>query len=307
MRRRVLRGAAASWTVAWRTQVRRCSSVEAKCQPLDSGEIARLHNYTRDVSFKRPRLARVLLSTISELSLTSSPHPQKGDKHTELGVFKKTFESICQVELGKGKTKVFAYLSTGDKLRVLRLTGAEGASSFRFGTPGKTSFFSALPGEVKYLALQAWQAEREASRPRDYSPATPDQLVKVALTNGAPMLGFGFMDNFLMISFGESIDAVFGMYVSTMAAAALGNLCSNLVGLGLADYIEHAAERMGIPSPKLTDFQRDTRIVHVVGVGGTVIGVSVGCLLGMVPLLFVQHGPRTDAVAAEPVTESPAT
>lgn len=44
---------------------------------------------------------------------------------------------------------------------------------------------------------------------------------------------------------------------------------------------------MGIPAPKLSVAQRDTNVVRACQLAGTCWGVTVGCLLGMVPLLFL--------------------
>uniref|UniRef100_A0A8C4SVV6 Transmembrane protein 65 n=1 Tax=Erpetoichthys calabaricus TaxID=27687 RepID=A0A8C4SVV6_ERPCA len=52
-----------------------------------------------------------------------------------------------------------------------------------------------------------------------------------------------------------SIGVIFG--ISTMAAAALGNLVSDLAGLGLAGYVEAIASRFGLQIPDLTPKQAD--------------------------------------------------
>lgn len=102
-------------------------------------------------------------------------------------------------------------------------------------------------------------------------------------------MGFGFVDNFVMLTAGEGIEARFGLAfgLSTLAAAGLGNLLSDVAGLGLADVIEARARasRWGAPPP-LSAAQRGAWAVRAARVAGSVGGVSVGCLLGMVPLLF---------------------
>ena len=124
---------------------------------------------------------------------------------------------------------------------------------------GRTAFFAALDGTVKYESLAKWNSERQESAGPDAGiagPASLDladagtrrELFRLCVSQGLPMVGFGFADNFLMIVFGETIDAQFGVYVSTMAAAGLGNLCSNIAGLGLAEYIEQTSEKMGVPA-----------------------------------------------------------
>ncbi len=55
-----------------------------------------------------------------------------------------------------------------------------------------------------------------------------------------PMIGFGFIDNFIMLIAGDAIDETFGkaLVISTFAAAALGNWVSDVLGLGLASSID---------------------------------------------------------------------
>eukprot|EP00238_Polyblepharides_amylifera_P005032 CAMPEP_0196594554 /NCGR_PEP_ID=MMETSP1081-20130531/78679_1 /TAXON_ID=36882 /ORGANISM="Pyramimonas amylifera, Strain CCMP720" /LENGTH=116 /DNA_ID=CAMNT_0041918849 /DNA_START=140 /DNA_END=490 /DNA_ORIENTATION=- len=71
-----------------------------------------------------------------------------------------------------------------------------------------------------------------------------------------------------------------------MAAAALGNLISDIVGLGASGSIEASASRMGIEEPSMTHYQRIMPRVKLTRWAGSLLGVSLGCLLGMVPLLF---------------------
>jgi Zn-dependent membrane protease YugP len=63
---------------------------------------------------------------------------------------------------------------------------------------------------------------------------TTKQLQLVLYEAMLPFIGFGFLDNFVMIIAGEYIDITIGtaLGISTMAAAAFGNLISDLFGLG---------------------------------------------------------------------------
>ncbi|OCT75006.1 hypothetical protein XELAEV_18033995mg [Xenopus laevis] len=74
--------------------------------------------------------------------------------------------------------------------------------------------------------------------------------------------------------------------ISTMAAAALGNLVSDLAGLGLAGYVEAISSRLGLPIPDLTPKQADMWQTRLSAHLGKAIGVTIGCILGMFPLLF---------------------
>ncbi|XP_021427734.1 transmembrane protein 65 isoform X1 [Oncorhynchus mykiss] len=124
---------------------------------------------------------------------------------------------------------------------------------------------------------------------QEASPLTRAQIKYVLLHNAIPFIGFGFLDNAIMIAAGTQIELSIGVTfgLSTMAAAALGNLVSDLAGLGLAGYVEVLASRLGMQVPDLTPKQADmwqTRVSSHMGKG---IGVTIGCILGMFPLLFL--------------------
>ncbi|KAE9044087.1 hypothetical protein PR003_g4393 [Phytophthora rubi] len=119
---------------------------------------------------------------------------------------------------------------------------------------------------------------------------TTQELKLVALQVGLPFIGFGFVDNFIMIIAGDYIDLTLGVSlgISSMAAAGIGNTISDIAGLGLGNVVEDFCARLGLPVPTLTNEQmllKQTRLAKVVG---SSIGVTIGCLLGMVPLLFLE-------------------
>jgi len=51
-------------------------------------------------------------------------------------------------------------------------------------------------------------------------PLTRKQYEQYALQCAVPMIGFGFVDNTIMITVGDAIDAHFSAMVSTLTAAA---------------------------------------------------------------------------------------
>ena len=61
------------------------------------------------------------------------------------------------------------------------------------------------------------------------------QMWAVFIGQTIPFIGFGFMDNCIMILAGDQIDGTLGVAFgfSTMAAAGLGNLFSDVCGVGL--------------------------------------------------------------------------
>lgn len=95
-----------------------------------------------------------------------------------------------------------------------------------------------------------------------------------------------------MIVAGTHIELSIGIIlgISTMAAAALGNLVSDLAGLGLAGYVEALASRLGMSIPDLTPKQVDMWQTRVSTHLGKAVGVTIGCILGMFPLIFLGVG-----------------
>ncbi|KAM6373689.1 transmembrane protein 65 isoform 2-T2 [Alca torda] len=122
----------------------------------------------------------------------------------------------------------------------------------------------------------------------EVAPPSPGQLRHVFFHNALPFVGFGFLDNAIMIAAGTQIELSIGVVlgISTMAAAALGNLVSDLAGLGLAGYVEALASRLGLSIPDLTPKQADMWQTRLSAHLGKAIGVTIGCILGMFPLLF---------------------
>jgi hypothetical protein len=62
----------------------------------------------------------------------------------------------------------------------------------------------------------------------------------VFIASAIPFIGFGFLDNFIMLVAGEEIDSAFGVRLglSTLASAGLGNLVADVIGVGAANGIE---------------------------------------------------------------------
>lgn len=75
--------------------------------------------------------------------------------------------------------------------------------------------------------------------------------------------------------------------ISTLAAAGLGNLISDVVGISLGEIIEGWCIRCGLRVPALTDAQQALRVTRMTKASANALGISVGCLIGMFPLLFL--------------------
>eukprot|EP00929_Paragymnodinium_shiwhaense_P060415 TRINITY_DN30178_c0_g1_i1.p1 TRINITY_DN30178_c0_g1~~TRINITY_DN30178_c0_g1_i1.p1 ORF type:complete len:685 (+),score=133.21 TRINITY_DN30178_c0_g1_i1:66-2120(+) len=118
---------------------------------------------------------------------------------------------------------------------------------------------------------------------------TIEQLRRVALVASIPFFCFGLLDNAVMIFFGEIIDTTlcvkFGF--STMAAAALGNTFSDVIGVYSGGTVEWLAAKYGFDAPPLTRAQESLASVRKYRIRGQVVGIVIGCLAGMFPLLLI--------------------
>lgn len=88
-----------------------------------------------------------------------------------------------------------------------------------------------------------------------------------ALTCGIPFIGFGICDNAILILAGDVIDQNLGVMfaISTLCAAAIGNIISDIAGVGLGAYIEDfCATKLHLPKANLTSAQRNLRSVRMV-------------------------------------------
>lgn len=154
--------------------------------------------------------------------------------------------------------------------------------------------------------LQSFESIAIVQENQEPSPPTRAQIKYVLFHNCIPFIGFGFLDNAIMIAAGTQIELSIGVTlgISTMAAAAWGNLISDLAGLGLAGYVEVLATKFGMQGPELTPKQADMWQTRVSSHMGKAIGVSIGCILGMFPLFFLDDDedkekahPRIDTVS----------
>ena len=147
-------------------------------------------------------------------------------------------------------------------------------------------------GNLTFSEFKEWAAElvrHGDDREQEKSPPTSDQLRALFVQHATPYVGFGLVDNSLMVMSGEAIDSTLGFYLglSCLGAAALGNAFSNGLGMALHGTIERSASALGLPDPRLTVFQRGLPVVKNVRMAAGISGVLVGCLMGMFPLLFM--------------------
>ena len=148
-----------------------------------------------------------------------------------------------------------------------------------------------LNPEERILLTQALKQSEESNvtgAGTDTLAPSWNDLNKLAIHQSLPFIGFGFLDNLIMIVAGEYIDASIGasLAISTMAAAALGNTLSDVFGVGSAWYVEHWAAKLGMNPPNLTLEQLELTASRIAANSGRALGVALGCIIGMFPLLF---------------------
>jgi len=146
-------------------------------------------------------------------------------------------------------------------------------------------------------------------------PPSARQLMVHALRSAVPMIGFGFMDNTIMIHAGHYVDCTLGVTfgLSTLAAAGIGQIFSGIGGVVFGDALDNAFRRMlvgnngsssvgnsggggGVSSGTsnstkmiMNSLQKNTRASRLAGLTGGIFGVTLGCALGLVNLLFVDE------------------
>uniref|UniRef100_A0A914EM35 Transmembrane protein 65 n=1 Tax=Acrobeloides nanus TaxID=290746 RepID=A0A914EM35_9BILA len=129
----------------------------------------------------------------------------------------------------------------------------------------------------------------------DEADITFTELKQLFVVNMMPFVGFGILDNMIMICAGEYIDQQLGalLCISTMAAAALGNIISDVAGVGLAHYVEDLVLKAGIKHPTLNSDQLESSKARYTVNASRAVGLVIGCFIGMFPLLFFDKEAET--------------
>ena len=125
-------------------------------------------------------------------------------------------------------------------------------------------------------------------------------LIRVAFVSGCPFIAFGTLDNTIMLLSGDAIDSMFGsrFQLSGMAAAALGGICSGVIGIQMHGAAGQLVAKLGFKKPPLTPAQaRSSTIFQAKHIGGT-LGMACGLMCGMWPLLILS-ATEEDATPAE--------
>jgi hypothetical protein len=157
-------------------------------------------------------------------------------------------------------------------------------------------------GQLSYTEFKDWAIRTIQSGPKrdEVTPPTNRQFAYVTLGALVPFVGFGMVDNGLMVIYGDVIDGTLGVMFgfSMLASAALGNAISNIFGMILHGTIHKWSDKLGIPDPHLTLAQRKLPRVLLWTTVGSTVGVFTGCMLGMAPLFFMNQTKKEEERAA---------
>lgn len=96
-----------------------------------------------------------------------------------------------------------------------------------------------------------------------------------------------------MLLAGEAIDSLAGIHlgITTLASAGLGNIAADVVGVSVTQHIKEKSRKLDwAQPPRLSTLQQAMRSVRAAKMTGAAAGVTIGCLLGMVPLFFTTPG-----------------
>lgn len=145
----------------------------------------------------------------------------------------------------------------------------------------KSSSTVPSPAQLEPLVLES--TSNGVERP------TNQQLRRVFVRAAVPMIGFGFMDQTIMLHAGNVIDCTIGVTfgLSTLTAAAIGQVCSDASGVLFGGTLESLFLSLGLPKAGLSALQRSLPLVRRVQLAGSLIGVITGCCLGLVNLVFI--------------------
>lgn len=123
-------------------------------------------------------------------------------------------------------------------------------------------------------------------------PLTSKQLYHLGTRAAIGMVGFGFTDNAIMILAGDLIQNSIGITLglSSLMSAGLGNAVADFIGTAFRGYIERLSSKF-MPDVKISTRQMQSKEAWWAETVGASAGVTVGCLLGLAPLIFLQ---RTD-------------
>ena len=167
------------------------------------------------------------------------------------------------------------------------VANSDKSSSSNFSSSSSSSSSSQAAGGVGGTTASASASTSTAK----IEPPTSQQLRRVFVHAAIPMIGFGFMDQTVMVQAGNAIDCTIGVIfgLSTLTAAAIGQVCSDASGILFGGTVERVLKYTGILSRslQLSAQQMTLPVVSRTTLAGNFFGIIFGCSLGLINLLFI--------------------
>lgn len=182
-------------------------------------------------------------------------------------------------------------LLPGQDVRALGLASL----SHHFGTDFRKEFQSIDQDDSRTISRQEFRRYIAEKLPEiqdaDAPCPTRRQLVLFGLNSAIPFVVFGFLDNSIMILGGDVVDDLIGstLQLSTLACAAVANTFADVLGISIGNSVEAVTQKLGLPPAMLTPKQAELPSVRRLGLASGSLGILVGCILGMAPLLVVDQ------------------
>ena len=103
------------------------------------------------------------------------------------------------------------------------------------------------------------------------------------------MLGFGVMDQTIMLMAGQQIEVGIGaaLGLSTLAAAGIGQIFSDVSGVFSGGAVDAMASRLKLQPHQLSQQQLTLPAARGARLLGQAVGVASGCMLGLCCLFFI--------------------
>eukprot|EP00669_Euglena_mutabilis_P013796 TRINITY_DN8793_c0_g1_i1.p1 TRINITY_DN8793_c0_g1~~TRINITY_DN8793_c0_g1_i1.p1 ORF type:complete len:260 (+),score=62.30 TRINITY_DN8793_c0_g1_i1:28-780(+) len=152
-------------------------------------------------------------------------------------------------------------------------------------------------GRISKTELLAWarrdvmhaieESEGKAEKKDSKKKPSRRQLLIFALTIGAPFIGFGLMDNSIMLLAGEAIDhhIAGACGFGPLSSAALGNVVAAWASLTFSKSLDRLVAHLGLGDRHgLSAAQHRMYSVYLAGLLGSIVGMTIGMLLGMFPI-----------------------
>ena len=184
-------------------------------------------------------------------------------------------------------TQITRYATTSRRL-LTSATRNNTVSSFKNTSKRRSPFFQ----QQKNKSTLGIQQQRELTPTQQFHQLSKEQVSSLFWSAAIPMVGFGFMDNFIMITAGSAIDQTLGVQLglATMTAAAIGQVVSDVSGVLFGDTL---ANWFNVAPANLSKAQSQFKVVNRIKLGGAVAGMIVGCTLGAVALWIVPEKDET--------------